>query len=198
MKPVRTFVNETTLSRVFGHFQSDNAVAILTAFRGGNTYEENAARNKQLAAKIKNAGYGHFILAGHWVEESGHNEDDTSEDSIFVVGSANDNGKLKGLCKKWGNEFDQDAALFKNSGNREVVFLFNDGRTTSIENFKVDEVAEAYMKLRARAGRTFVFESAFVEKNWLGKWAESISDAGAHLPEKVAHPSGSISTPNEI
>lgn len=38
---------------------------------------------------------GTCFLIGHWVEQGGNNKNDTSDDSIFVIGGVGDNGKLK-------------------------------------------------------------------------------------------------------
>lgn len=172
MKTLRTFLNETTLSRVYSHFNSTRPIAILTAFRGDFTYKDNIKRNKQLAALIKKAGYGYFFVDGHWVEYDGNNSDDSSEDSIFIIGDENDNGKLKGLATKWGKKYNQDAILFKDEQkDAKIELIFQNGSSESIGKFNPNKLAQAYTKLRGRSGHTFVFESVYVEKNWIGKIA---------------------------
>ncbi len=173
LKGFREFITETTLSRVFKHFESDLPVTIITAFRGDYNYEENVKRNKQLASKIRKAGYGYVFVDGHWVEKNGNNSDDTSEDSILVIGNEDDNGKLKGLVKKWIKEYDQDAAVFKDENTKNVSLMYQNGSLEDLGTFKPNKIAQAYTKLRGRAGATFVFESASYTKNWIGKLAEN-------------------------
>ena len=53
MKTFKSHLKETTLSRVFRHFQNKNIpVGIITAFRDEFTYKQNVKRNKVLAGKI--------------------------------------------------------------------------------------------------------------------------------------------------
>ena len=80
MKSFKSHLKETTLSRVFRHFQNKEIpVAIVTAFRGDKTYEENVKSNKVLAGKIKSAKYGYVYVDGHWLEKSGDDKVDVKE-----------------------------------------------------------------------------------------------------------------------
>ncbi len=104
MKTFKSHLKETTLSRVFRHFQNKKIpVGIITAFRDEFEYGQNVKRNKVLASKIKKARYGFVYVDGHWKEKDKDTGElvDVNEDSILVVGSENDSGKLKGLFKKW-------------------------------------------------------------------------------------------------
>ena len=102
MKTFKTHLKETTLSRVFRHFQNKKIpVGIITAFRNEFTHNQNEQRNKVLAGNITNAGYGYVYVDGHWKEKSNGGKVDVKEDSILIIGRENDNGKLKGLLKKW-------------------------------------------------------------------------------------------------
>lgn len=167
------YVNETSLSRVYAHFKDDPPIAIITAFRGDYSYKENVARNRKLAAEIKRAGYGYIFVDGHWVEDQGNNASDTSEDSIFVIGNDDDNGKLKGFVRQWVKKYNQDAALFKDEKSTDVALMFKDGKIEAIGRFNPGRIAQAYTKLRGRTGGTFVFESASIEKNWISKVAST-------------------------
>jgi len=70
MKTFKSHLKETTLSRVFRHFQNKNIpVGIITAFRDEFTYKQNVKRNKVLAGKIKKARYGYVYVDGHWKEK---------------------------------------------------------------------------------------------------------------------------------
>lgn len=170
MQNFKDYLTETTLSRVYRHFKSERPIVVMTAFRGDKTYKDNVKRNRQLAAMIKNAGYGYFFVDGHWVEGDGNNKEDTSEDSIFIIGDPDDNGKLKGLATNWMKKYNQDAILFKDaSKTAKVELIFQNGSKESIGGFKPEKIAQAYTKIRGRGGRTFVFESANIEKSWISK-----------------------------
>jgi len=90
MKTFKSHLKETTLSRVFRHFQNKNIpVGIITAFRDEYDYKQNVKRNKALAGKIKKARYGYIYVDGHWQEKDKDTGElvDVNEDSILVVGS---------------------------------------------------------------------------------------------------------------
>ncbi len=101
MKTFKSHLKETTLSRVFRHFQNKKIpVGIITAFRRLKSYKENVNRNKVLANKITSAKYGYVYVEGYWQDKSDGNKAAAKEDSILIVGRENDSGKLKGLLKK--------------------------------------------------------------------------------------------------
>jgi len=175
-------INETKLARVIQHFTSDEkVVAIISAFRGEYTYSENVIRNKQLASEIKQNGYGYVYVDGHWIEKAGNN--DGAEDSILIIGNSNDNGKLKGLLRKWNVKFNQDACIYKADGTTNSSLIFQNGREESlgelhvkdIERIKSDLAKKAdadgtgYTKLRNHSDKTFVFERERDELSWIGK-----------------------------
>ena len=178
MKSFKSHLKETTLSRVFRHFQNKEIpVAIVTAFRGDKTYEENVKRNKVLGGKIKSAKYGYVYVDGHWLEKSGEDKVDVKEDSILIIGGENDNGKLKGLLKKWIKEYNQDAALFKDEGTTEIVLLEQSGNLISISNkFSLKKLEIGYTKLRGRGGRSFSFDEERDGLGWFGNMIEKIEE----------------------
>ena len=96
MKKADILLQEVKLSRVWQHFTNPKVVvAILTAFRGEYSYDENVRRNTLLASDIKSRGYGFFYVDGHWIENSGTSQARTvNEDSIFVIGDANKEEKF--------------------------------------------------------------------------------------------------------
>ncbi len=176
MKTFKTHLKETTLSRVFRHFQNKKIpVGIITAFRNEFTHNQNEQRNKVLAGNITNAGYGYVYVDGHWKEKSNGGKVDVKEDSILIIGRENDNGKLKGLLKKWIREYNQDAALFKDEGTTSIVLLKQSGTTKTISNsFSLKKLEIGYTKLRGRGGRSFSFDEEREGLGWLGQMIEKI------------------------
>jgi hypothetical protein len=184
MKAFQSYLKEIKLSRVFRHFKNkDVPVAIITAFRdskpsGENyTYKENVQRNRVLAADIKNAkSYGFVYVEGHWQETMDDGtKKDVKEDSIMIIGRENDNGKLKGLLKKWIKQYNQDAALFKEEGTTDIVLLDQSGKTTNISNkFSLKKFEIGYTKLRGHGERVFSFSEWRAPLGWLGRWRERV------------------------
>ena len=173
MKTFKSHLKETTLSRVFRHFQNKNIpVGIITAFRDEFTYKQNVKRNKVLAGKIKKAGYGYVYVDGHWKEKDKDTGElvDVNEDSILVIGSEKDSGKLKGLFKKWVKEYNQEAALFKDAGTTEIHFIKQSGDTDQFsQKFSQKKLEIGYNKLRGRSKSVFSFDEERDGDGWWGR-----------------------------
>lgn len=152
-------LQEASLSRVFQHINADYPVAILTAFRGGKeNYQENIRRNKQLASKLQNKGYGYFFVDGFWIENKDTPEEEhVQEDSIFVIGKDVNEDKFKSDIVSFGAEYNQDGVLIRTSAG--INIYDKQGKVlTTIGDFKANKIGELYTKLRKNKG-TFVFES---------------------------------------
>lgn len=168
MQTLAGTLNETTLSRVYSHFKNkDIPVAIITAFRDDRTRSQNISLNKQISSDAKSSGYGYVYLDGAWQDPE--TKEESKEDSILVIGNKGDNGKLKGLVKKWVKKYNQDAALWKEENSTDVTLLYKGGKTEKLGPFSPKTAAHGYSKLRGRGNRVFTFENAHIEKNWLGK-----------------------------
>lgn len=152
-----TQFNESSLSRVWQHYNDPNkSIGLLTAFRGDHTYEENVARNKSLAADVRNAGYGFFYVDGNWIENQGSaDERKVKEDSLFVIGRGDDKDFANDL-HKLGNQFNQDAVFVKDkSGSR---FINRDGSVDNVGKLSPGSLGTAYTKLRNnKQANTFTF-----------------------------------------
>lgn len=164
-------LNESSLSRVWNHFTDPNrSVAILTAFRGDYTYEENVNRNKTLAADIRKEGYGFFYVDGYWIENQGTDEErHVSEDSIFVVAPASDTG-FANKMHELGNQFNQDAVLVKDNKNTRIVN--KDGSEIELGNMQPGKLGAMYTRLRNnKKSNTFVFEAERDDMGFISRLA---------------------------
>ena len=185
MKTFKSHLKETTLSRVFRHFQNKNIpVGIITAFRDEFVYKQNVKRNKVQASKIKKPRYGFIYVDCHWKEKDKDPKSNTygelidvNEDSILVIGSENDNGKLKGLLTKWVKEYNQDAALFKDEGTTEIHFINQSGSGEPFaQKFSQKKLEIGYTKLRGRSKSVFSFDEERDGEGWLGRMERLIKE----------------------
>lgn len=150
---------EITLSRVWQQAtEPDRQFAIITAFRRVHTREKNLARNKSLGADLTTAGFGFWVLDGHWIENRGTpGESDASEDAFFV----SSDGTQREFCKILQNlivKYEQEACIIRLPG--DVVRLFTaDGNNVPLGKFDPQRVAKDYSRIRTDGG-TFTFETA--------------------------------------
>jgi hypothetical protein len=188
------------LSRVWQHVKSNRPFAIITAFRRGYDFQTNNKRNRVLAAKIGNAGYGYFFMEGHWIEseETSGAEEKVKEDSVFVVGRESDFDKegekrMKNLMVNLAQKFNQDGFIMKMSDPKGIHIFDKNGnifKTMSTLNpsslsqsYQLlskgaetggKEGIEGFTKLRNRGERSFYFESIREDVGFIGHLA------GAH------------------
>lgn len=156
-----TLLSEVKLSRVWKQLSDDEtSVGIITAFRGGNSYEENVKLNKQLASKLRSKGFGFTFVDGAWVENEGTDEEITvSEDSIFVTAPKNKTEELFSVLVDAAKKYDQDGFSFKRAGsNSKYEIIDKNGKVDMTFNkVKFNKLADIYTKLRGKKG-SFVFE----------------------------------------
>jgi hypothetical protein len=169
-------ISEASLSRVWQHTQSDKPIGLITAFRGEYDREENMSRNRELAAKLRQAGYGYFFVDGYWIENEGtENEMHVAEDSIFVIGPAGSDQQFVQRLTKLSNEYNQDGVLIKTQAGAKVYF--KDGSTQDLGKLVPGKMGSAYTKLRkSNSNATFVFESERDDLSWLQRLAGLHSD----------------------
>ena len=89
-------------------------VGLITATRREFTPNENAARNAELRHEIRLHGFGHLNIRGRYVEDYGTaRARNVDEHGFLIFGNADDSGDLKGLLRKYGRKFEQDAVVHK-------------------------------------------------------------------------------------
>ena len=168
-------IEASSLSRVWQHVSDkERPVLIISAFLNELTPSENLQRNHQLAGEVNGNGYGYFWAKGEWTskETKRHYVDDV----IFVVGGKKDNGKLKGLAKKWMKKWGQESAAFKPEGSDKGVALFPDGSTGPLSkkgdgSWHPRQIEESFTQLRD--GNKFSFASIYTERGWAEKMSVS-------------------------
>jgi hypothetical protein len=171
LKSLDEFINETSLSRVWKHFNSDKTVVILTAFRGDNEMSKNISDNKSIASEFKKNKFGYFFVDGFWIENKGESDErKVSEDSIFVIANKEDSEKLISLA----NKYKQDAIFVKT--DVETYLLFKNGSKEKLAGgLQPNKIGEFYTKLRNnKKSNTFVFEGARENYGFFGNFASKI------------------------
>lgn len=166
IKGFHQYLAEMSLTRVWQHFTDPSTPSgILSASKGDKRPDENARRTLELAGKIRSAGYGYVYVDGRYIEP-GHGP--VEETSIAVFGPPGDSGKLKGNMRQWRADYEQDSVLFKPEGTSHAYLLYADKKEEDIGTFHPNRVAQFMTALRHTPG-TFVFEAAYVTKNFFGR-----------------------------
>lgn len=170
-------IDESSLSRVWQHANSERPFALFTAFRDEVANDEvskrkiNQQRNVAAAAEIRKAGFGFFYVDGHWIENEGTpDEVEVAEDSIFAISDVNKEQEFVNLIVSLGKQYNQDAVLIKTS---KGVHLYNQAGKPFAElgELSPGKAGDMYSKLRGNKG-TFVFEAERDGKGFMGKMAE--------------------------
>lgn len=161
-------ISEDSLSRTMS-IMKDKDFAILTAYRGNFTKEENIQRNRVLRGKLNEAGMGPHQLVGHWQEAPAGKDYEDCE-----PGELTDVVERSYLVAKPDNmsfeEFTnfilelltiegetQDAAILKN--DEGIFLLYNNGSIDQIgTGCELGKIAQAYSQHVKKQNVPFVFE----------------------------------------
>ena len=156
-------INEASLGRVYQHITRDasKSFAILTAFRGGNSKQQNLQRNKKLQSDVRSLGLGFFKVKGYWVEcqdpdlEYAQCPDDMKipvvEESLFVPNISREQ------AVKLGKKYEQDAVIYSGEETDNNVELVSKTGTSIMKlgKFSPSKIAQAYTRIK---GSSFTFE----------------------------------------
>lgn len=158
-----------TLSRVWTMANDPaRSFAMLTAFRGQYSREENLVRNKRLASDLRSAGFGFWVVDGFWIENQGTPEEaHVAEDSFFVSApAASKTGKdFASSILKLAAAYEQEGVLLKIGDGPVQAVDVSSGEGTDIGKFTPEKIAGAYSRIRRR-NQTFVFESCISPRGW--------------------------------
>ena len=166
-----TQFNESSLSRVWQHFgDPDTCAAILTGFRNNYSREQNVARNKTLAAQIKNHGWGYVYVDGAWDEtDDNGNKVMVAEDSILVI-APDHKDNFAEIIHTLGNQYEQDAVLVKDEKGTRLVFANGSEKPTG--TIRPGELGDIYTKLRTnKKASTFIFKEERDDIGWIARLA---------------------------
>tara|TARA_Y100001937_G_scaffold121361_1_gene180001 strand:- start:506 stop:1084 length:579 start_codon:yes stop_codon:yes gene_type:complete len=176
MKMPKRKLNESSLSRILQHIESDRSFGVLSAFRGGLSKKENMERHADLKDKVRGMGYGFIEMRGGYKEEDGGF---VNELSLFVPGI--DKRALVDL----GSDLDQDSVIYKDkksfelvgtnraTGKGKVLMNFKGGGSRDSITLAKDAIKDFFSSLvkGSQRGKKFLFQTEeFVleEKEILG------------------------------
>lgn len=108
---------ESSLSRVWQHIKNDKSFAVVSAFRGSNTDEQNLNNHKQLKNAVRQAGLGYIEQKSGYTyanPDTGE-EGKVSEMSLFIP-----NCDLR-TAISLGKQFRQETIIYKDNERFDLV-----------------------------------------------------------------------------
>ena len=123
------------------------------------------------AVEARRLGYGTRSIGGVW--NSSEHVVDPAVLGFIVHGGARDNGRLKGLMRKWIQDAVPHAMIWKDEGQAEALLMLPDGTREELGPLAISTVARVYGRLHGRPGDTFAFDRQWNRRNWISCLAHS-------------------------
>ena len=151
------FLAESSLSRLYQHM-ADYDSAILSAFRGEHTKEENYERNRELKARLLEQGYGVTKVFGSYIENFQTPQAVEVGEQSFFVSNRHDDPEFINNISTLGEEYNQDSVLVIPQGAEDAFLLGTSpegefptyGAKESVGALKMGEEAEFMSRVGGR------------------------------------------------
>lgn len=157
----KKFLLESSLSRIYQYIEDDKSFAVISAFRGDKSVEENNKNHIELKKDVRNLGLGFIEMRGGYLEEEGF----VNEKSLFIPGISKKNAIALGV------KFNQRGILFKDKdgffeigtnkssgiGNITAKFISGAGKKNMSMNPEIVREFFSSLMKGGHAGKKFVF-----------------------------------------
>ena len=189
MLTFKTFIAESSLSRIMTHINKTENFGVMSPFRKEFSDKENLNRYKELKEVVREKGFGFIELKGGYQEEEGF----VNEKSLFIP-----NIKRKDMLEL-GKKYDQHSVIVKNknsfamigtnrnAGIGKVLDKFDvGGRSISVDDIG-DKFKDFFSHLLkgSHAGKKFLFKmqekietSMYYYKKYGPQWVTVIEENG--------------------
>lgn len=168
-----------SLSRVWHHLKSGNALAFMSAARGrpeGVHPADWDARNhdahEALKDHVNRAGWSHTTIQGHGQEEDPDTGEVTpsQERTLVVPAHPDEADELEDFAKDMGNRFGQHSVIVHRPGAEGATLIHTSGSSTpgkeeGIGSWRPNRAPEFHSRLKGK--RPFAFESTDLQKKEL-------------------------------
>ena len=192
MLPFKTYIAESSLSRIMTHIKKTENFGVISPFRKEFSNKENLDRYKELKEIVREKGYGFIELKGGYQEEDGF----VNEKSLFIPNIK------KNEMLELGKKYNQHSVIVKDSNAFEMIGTNKtagigkvlDKFETGGRSISVDDVGEQLKDFFSRLlkgshrGKKFLFKvqekietSMYYHKKHGSQWVTVIED----LPEKI-------------
>ena len=174
-------VNEAGLLRIERH--SGNGFFIVSAFRRGDSVEENWARCEKLQSDLKSAGLGFIQLIGEWIKRGKKaGEEAASEEVTLFVPYKKEYGvnAFLDLARELALKYEQAGYILCDPESKEIILYdrrdLSKGREytgSKIGPFRIEKLPDYYSRLRNGEQKSvqYVFEGVRVPSNHISAMA---------------------------
>lgn len=210
-----------SLARIFDIFTDPmRNAAIITAFRGENDLPTNRRLNRSLMRDIRRQGYGFTPVTGGWVEQTDDGGTrEVEEESLVVSGPVVETMYQDGPVEapgvasaeqfqadilRWVRKYEQEGGLLKLAGSTDAVMLNPDGSSFTLGQWRLNDAAKYYTKMKGGGQRgrkiEFAFECAGSEDAALHQRVQRFFEDRAKLEEQgfAIRPSLSTGSPQMV
>lgn len=183
-------ISEAGLSRVLSQVKSEQDFAVLTAYRGNYTKEQNIARNRDLRSELNKKRMGPYQLVGHWQECQDSSYDykncpknllkDVIERSYLVVKPKDmTTEQFREFLISMLQKFEQDGAVYR-TGN-DINILEKSGNLFKIgSGISIGKIAQGYSQHVKKTNVPFTFEGVEIPSTNMGR--RLFQEAGLSYP----------------
>ena len=173
--------DEAGLLRIERH--SGNGFFIVSAFRRGDSVEENWARCEKLQSDLKSAGLGFIQLIGEWIKrDKKAGEEAASEEVTLFVPYKKEYGvnAFLDLARELALKYEQAGYILCDPESKEIILYdrrdLSKGREytgSKIGPFRIEKLPDYYSRLRNGEQKSvqYVFEGVRVPSNHISAMA---------------------------
>ena len=189
MKNFKTYLAESSLSRIMTHINKTENFGVMSPFRKEFSDKVNLDRYKELRELVREKGYGFIELKGGYQEETGF----VNEKSLFIPDI-----KKKEMIEL-GKKYDQFSVIIKDKNTFAEIGTNKNAGINSVQNsfdiggrnISVDDVGDKFKDFFSRLlkgshrGKKFLFKmqekietSMYYYKKHGPEWITVIEDNG--------------------
>jgi hypothetical protein len=167
IKPiVDSILKEASLSRIWQHIQNGKTFAVISAYRGSNSEQENRSLHEKLKQDVRSKGYG-FIeqKSGYtYANPQTGEEGNVEEQSLFIPEIS------KADAVSLATKYQQESILWKDT-NEFVLYYVSSGKTDPFNRgtskdltFNADVLKYAYSQFLKSKNKNAIKKFAYVMK----------------------------------
>lgn len=179
---IKKELQESSLSRIWQHIVNpETSFAVISAYRGIYSEEENLKRHNDLKQVIKSLGFG-FIeqRSGYSYKNPESGEEVPVDEKSFFIPNIDFTSAIK-----LGRKFEQESILYKDSEKGFGLYMCDNGKLemlfknkNRLVNFNKNDVKNAYSQL-IRSNNSQKVKFAYVAEHYIPSRTDALKNSGS-------------------